>query len=396
MAALNWLVFVAVTVASSALLMALGARVAGFTTLNTEEHWTVVARRYWPARRGVSMAGKVVPVAVGGVLGWQVENLPLAIAGAAAAYLGIALVALRMGRAIKPGFGWRDYLRSLQMGFVHRWSWLLVVLLFVPLCSDSFDRTTILVLTLGAFVLVLYFRHGVLVVERLLGLQESPPERLKQIVSAVSTRLGRSEPRVRVLSWSAVQAFAYMGADTITVSRGALECLSDAHLEAAVAHEIGHLQETPTKQLLLNLSGMPLIGLAAYFPIVEQYNVGVYVVTVIACWWAGGFVALSARGLDPKALEKRADEVAQGHVAPGIYAAALERVHQVHLVPVVLDHEDSPKHPSLYDRMKAAGVAPAYERPEPPSVNLRTLAVAFPLVGTVALVATAISAGFVR
>jgi hypothetical protein len=63
------------------------------------------------------------------------------------------------------------------------------------------------------------------------------------------------------------------------------------------------------------------------------------------------------------------------------------------LRPVMLDAEDSPRHPNLYDRITAAGIKPSYERPAPPSVNRRTLALGIPLAGMIVLTMAAARLG---
>jgi Zn-dependent protease with chaperone function len=230
--------------------------------------------------------------------------------------------------------------------------------------------------------------------EGILGLHSRPPENVEQIVSKVSNRLRQKNPHVHILNLSTLQAFAYWGANAITLTKGMITHLDEKHLEAIVSHEIGHLKESLSKQIYLRFACAPLIGLAAYFPVVEQSNLGMYIVVAVTCWFAAGYLALPTRSFDPRAFEKRADEKAVENLSPEIYATALERIYEIHLIPAVLEPEDSPTHPNLYDRIKAAGVEPAYARPEQPSVNLRTLTLIFPLSGTVALAYGVIEAGW--
>ncbi len=47
------------------------------------------------------------------------------------------------------------------------------------------------------------------------------------------------------------------------------------------------------------------------------------------------------------------------------YARGLEKIYEANLIPVVLHPKRHP-HPDLFDRLAAAGVPPAYDRPAPP------------------------------
>ena len=79
----------------------------------------------------------------------------------------------------------------------------------------------------------------------------------------------------------------------------------------------------------------------------------------------------------------RADALAHRHEHDaGDYAAALERVYQLNWMAAGVVNRT---HPSLYDRMEKAGVRPSYARPKPPARSPGLLALAFGLVGALAL-----------
>jgi hypothetical protein len=60
------------------------------------------------------------------------------------------------------------------------------------------------------------------------------------------------------------------------------------------------------------------------------------------------------------------------------YARVLERIYALNGIPAVMRGALG-AHPSLYDRMRAAGVEPAFARPEPPPRMLVPLVVCFTL-----------------
>jgi hypothetical protein len=141
---------------------------------------------------------------------------------------------------------------------------------------------------------------------------------------------------------------------------GAAALLSDRELAAVAAHEIGHLGESRAVTFVRVLRVLIIVPLVLLIPLVAGggWMGSVYVLgPMILIQYV--FAAFSRR------MEARADAVAHMCTDEGVYAATLEAIHRVNLIPVVLNRGAS--HPDLYDRMVAAGVTPAYPRPAKPS-----------------------------
>ena len=91
-------------------------------------------------------------------------------------------------------------------------------------------------------------------------------------------------------------------------------------------------------------------------------------------------------------MERRADALAASHAEKGVYARALEKLHEAALVPAVLGKR-SATHPDLWDRLAAAGAVPSWPKPAPPA---RGGVGRFALVLVCAIVFAGAEAGFAR
>lgn len=184
-----------------------------------------------------------------------------------------------------------------------------------------------------------------------------PDEELARRLQPLFERAGVTPRRVERLELSTANAFAFPLGQRVAVTRGLLECLEPAEVEAIVAHELGHLREGPRAMLRF----VPLMGIAlwSFFqPLVEDPLLS------IAVLFAGlALLIVSVRRLSRK-LEGHADDVAADLVDGAVYARALEKLYEHNMIPAVLGKRAT--HPSLYDRMLAAGVTPDFPRPAPP------------------------------
>jgi predicted Zn-dependent protease len=169
-----------------------------------------------------------------------------------------------------------------------------------------------------------------------------------------------------VVRWNAVNAFAFPFGRRIAFTSGCLALLDDDELSAVAAHEIGHLAEPLPVQLAR------VVLLLAVFPLLVIQLAGLLATIGLAL--AVLVLARLFRRI-ARRMEERADRAALGGAdASPVYARALERICQANLMPVVMPGR--PVHPHLYDRLVAAGAAPAYPRPEPPSRRRTRLALA--------------------
>jgi Zn-dependent protease with chaperone function len=217
-------------------------------------------------------------------------------------------------------------------------------------------------LVAGAAVVVLAI-GGAPWLGRALRVVTRAPPRLEAALSRAQALVGDGvRTRLLVLPIASVNAFAFQLTRTIGVTRGALEHLSDAELEAVLAHELGHLREPAAVVLLRTLVAVSIPLALVILPTVLRLG-GEW------AWlapWPFVLVVLVLFRQVQRALERRADAVAHGVSAA--YAAALETVYRTNATPAVLGR--SAMHPDLLDRMAAAGVTPEWPRPRPvPSIR---------------------------
>jgi Zn-dependent protease with chaperone function len=256
----------------------------------------------------------------------------------------------------------------------------LTALLIVP---AELNRNAVLVLAGTALVCGLLLSGYQLRLASLIGLARRADARLQAIVDRAARDAGVSVSAVYVIPWQAVNAVAFPTSRCVAFTESALEQLTEPELEAVCHHELAHLCESrlALRARLLSLVTMALCLVAA-LPVLGTYGYpGLIGIAVAYLVIVRVVLRLTRR------MEERAD--AQAHTAEpasGAYAAALEKICRLNLIPAVVP-EKRPIHPHLYDRMLAAGVQPDFPRPDPPSRRRILAAILFIMLLMIAPVA---------
>jgi Zn-dependent protease with chaperone function len=361
-----------VAVLSLALTWALHALVLRRARRFDGAHWAARARALWPLRNMMSFAAVAVTV----VSALLVTSRPSTREVLSAPQLGLFAGVLAGSLAWSPRLELDVKLGALSRPRGHLREALGVSLLFFPLV---WLLAAVLLANLGgepygialgtvasAVGLLLTGLGAGSFLARELGLLTTASERLRAAVTRAAANLGRTAPRAFELEWGRANAAALPTLGWVVVTRRALEVLDDERLEAIVAHEIAHLTESPRVKafrVVGQLAALPLL-IGILYAQAGSFE-GLLYGTLLTV------LGLFAHGVVNRRLERRAD--ANAHQASeSSYAAALEALYRANLTPAVLR---SHSHPSLYDRLLAAGRTPDYERPAPPRAWLRYLAV---------------------
>ena len=194
------------------------------------------------------------------------------------------------------------------------------------------------------------------------GLISPPDPRLLLIIQEAARRGGRMPQACGILHWKMINALAFPFSQAVLVTRDALDQMDDEELALIVLHEMAHLTESRAVTWLRIASSLLLLPVYACGALAARYEV----------WGVLGPLLLLSVGsrlyrVLVRRMEQRADAAARTRQEEeGAYARTLEKLHRLNLIPAVLGPRDS-AHPSLYDRMVAAGQAPFYPRPFPPS-----------------------------
>lgn len=341
-----------------------------------DAHWTERARLAWPARRWTGLA----LVAVSAIIGALVSPLggPLALVGraaagvlgGAAALAGFALgtwpAARRLhGAAIGDR---RRYVASSAALLLVRVPHVVVagaVAAFMPPRFSGHGAEAALLLLVGTALVFAAAFGGGLALGRLLGLFRAGDPRLVSAAESAASAAGVPPPGTGVLTCHLPAAFAIPLRRILAVSDSALALFDDAELEAVVAHETGHLTESASVTFQ-RVSGLLLFTLLMAAPSLagEGGRTAFFalLLSLLALVAVGAFSRRTA-----VAMEVRADAQAVAHARIlGVYARALEKMHEAALVPAVLGSRLA-THPDLWDRMAAAGAPPAWPRPAKPA-----------------------------
>jgi Zn-dependent protease with chaperone function len=357
------------------LLVAWGISFAGLRPLRRAArkkialHWTERARVSYPVRVALGVGffiAFLLPLVLSHSFASPFARTPGWLTGVAvvlAAWAGFLLGGRRGSRLM---LGEALPLREqLQNSAVITFLYLPLLILFAILAStmpERMDGRAWVLLVIGAAAMALaVWRSGVPVL-RLLRLAHPASERLRRIVEQVAERAGKRPAAVWEVDWTAGNAVALVYSNELVFTRGALRLLDDEQLATVAAHEIGHLSEPLRVKAVRTLAAWALLALATAAPVYRTYG------------WPGlsllyfGFLAVVV-GLRMLArrMEVRADAIGRGQEGEaGVYARALERLYEHNLAPAVVRGRLK-VHPSLWDRMTAAGLQPDYPRPAPPS-----------------------------
>lgn len=332
-------------------------------------HWTERARFADVARReGRLVAALVVMMTLClGIGAWRTDD---------ASWLGGLLVVVASVCAVVsghvgflhayPSLGPPEDVRGARLrGFV--WPacvfgfWLFIPLFVAPFTTPRFDTTTWLALASGMALLVTWSVVA-LPAARAFGVLVDPSDALLAQAHAVARRMGVEFNSLWVLRWHVPNAFALPLGRNIAVSDRLLELLNPEEVEAVLAHELGHLRERWPTHLTRLAGPFAWFSLSAGLPVYGAFGflgvMGLYLAVVAV------LILLTKVSRN---AERAADGDARTHTDSPTYARALEKLHEAALLPAVTIQRGG--HPDLYDRMEAAGVCPAYAKPEPPNAR---------------------------
>ena len=192
---------------------------------------------------------------------------------------------------------------------------------------------------------------------RIFGLSWPARDEVRRAVERAQTALPTPIRSVDELAWLMPNAVAFPLAARVAFTKAAAEHFSSDELYAIALHEVGHLNERAIIRWMRPLQSLVLL----------PYSVGISLVLANRVVELGVIFALSlALAFAINALSRRLETHADAHAADHAagYARALERLYRMAGVPAVLSKQAT--HPSLYDRMVAAGITPDFSRPKPP------------------------------
>jgi Zn-dependent protease with chaperone function len=354
-----------------------------------EAHWSKRAQLYWPALVAARSNFFIIPLILDQAHRLlSPETFDWWIAADIAASLGAVLGAYPMDKALYPQLGFLKWLHRAFAAWISLalpYSALIAAVIFMP---GEFGAGTVLV---AGFYLALHFvvQFGLLLrVLRWMRLLMPASERLLKIVANQSAPANTCVRATWLLESEAAQAYAITTTGELLYTTGIMECCDDEELSAITAHELAHLSESRwivAARLLTSLTFMPLIFIS---PLLHHFGAAGLLMT-------GGLIflmVLAAPRLSQK-LEKRADRMAAAQeLNEGVYARALLKLYQHNHMPAV-NPPGQHTHPSLYDRLLAAGVTPDFSRPDPPAKVTLIYRIYFAALVIIFLLHTVQSAG---
>lgn len=323
-------------------------------------HWSDRARVLWPIRRSAAILTLYIPlILAAATLSYRETTLAGLIPSWLAASAGAVGAGWFLTREIFPHARLRPWLHDVAVGWVLRNGiWLALVGIAVSM-PDHFGARTWLTLA-GAFLLMVAWPSLALRLLRIAGVIRPAGERLRRIVIS---RTSAGSPKIRGI-WQAggliANAFALPLTGTLLFHNRLLEILDDEEVASIADHELGHLAESPRIIAARYLGSMAVLPILLIRPAMALWEFpGMVLMFIVMFVWSRLAQRLAHR------MELRADSAATGRqAAAGVYARALAKIYEANHLPAVT--AKSMTHPSLFERMTAAGVTPDFPRPAPP------------------------------
>jgi Zn-dependent protease with chaperone function len=296
------------------------------------ESWQERARHAYVARWIVLLAGLIYPTAI---ITWTVLNeknlspLPRFWLGVATG-IGLILIALAFHLQVERAIRTEPVsvfviLRSLAARVIIFMPHLLVALTIFGAMPDQFGwKSGLLLATTGVLSLALG-AGGNLRIAQLIGLARSASPRLDAIVHRTSTRVGVKVRGVYEIDWAVANALAFPLSIAVAFTKDAFRILSDEELELVSAHELGHLTEPKSIQLVRLAV---VVAIALYVPAIRPLS-GSFGVAGLLLSLCPFLAAAWLFGLFSRRLERRADAVARSpKTDTPAYARALEKLYR--------------------------------------------------------------------
>jgi hypothetical protein len=250
--------------------------------------------------------------------------------------------------------------------------------------------TVVLILIAGAVGIAFAAWGGGVWVAWCLGLARSALPRAAHAANWAGERVGVRAASVFELRWPRVTIDAFVFSRYLVLTDAAAELLSDDELLALSIRELTFFQQRWLAGSIRVADSVVIFFMLACIAIGSTVNHQAMLVGMVV-----GFSSAYIIRPFTKRAQLRADALAANSaIDPQAALRALEREYELNLRPVVAVSNRA-RDAHLYDRMLAAGVVPAYPRPEPPSRMKTVLGVVaasgtYLLLSVVVLVAMAI------
>lgn len=329
-----------------------------------EEPWTERARRLHPITQAHAALLLLLPFAVVVVVLRFFPGEPM-LPPLVGVVLGGVLSGWPLSRSVFPGYGFEKWLRASAVFSALRLGWMFLVLFFA-LAMPS-EWSVVQIAWVAAFLLASGVLSAGLIYQGMVMLRivRAAGDRLTAIVRECAEEADVRMRSVWVVPTPSAFAAALVVQRDLIFSTTTEAEHDEEELRAICRHELAHLNEG-RGLIMLRIAQTPLLLLPFIFvPSFINMMGGLGVLPPLLAWLLLQrlFQRMSVR------LELRADAMAKGETDSPAYARALERLHRRNLQPAVLAPKASRTHPDLYDRMIAAGLAPEYPRPAPPSAT---------------------------
>jgi len=327
------------------------------------QHWTERARVLWPIRQSSSFAlwlSPVITVLLGLILVPETTKdttWPVGVAAVVGAFIG----AFPMDRVFFPDMTVKSWAHQVLAWWSIRLAGFAALATAGVMMPREWGWETVS-WTVGGVGLFAWLQwRGWLWLAEVFRIAEPAPDHIAELMNSLASRQGVQLNGIWKLRSVIDGAFALPLTRELLFTERALQVHSDEEIAAIAGHELGHLRES-NSALVIRASSMfvfaPWVLAKPLFASLDSLlALLVLNSTFVFIWLIKRF---------SRRMELAADAAGQAAEAEaGCYARALERLHEVNLIPAVFP-KDKLTHPHLYDRLVAIGHTPDYARPAKP------------------------------
>ncbi|WP_372365851.1 M48 family metalloprotease [Candidatus Uabimicrobium sp. HlEnr_7] len=337
--------------------------------LSDESHWSEKARILFSARVGAGSLVVVFPVAIITIFStyryqiYEITPLILKLWWFSAIALFACITTSSKIYRLYVATSQVSTIKSLGSSWLLLYPHLLVALIFMAMCFLIPQSYLWLWIVLFAMCTWLMITKWSLMITKWLKLIIPAPQLQEMLPSDknITTYL---------FYHRSANAFAMTMCGAICVSEKLYRLLDRAQLESIMLHEYQHFEKKQNTARSF-FCAVPFLLVSSYY-ILSVYEVSLY-------WMIPIFLLIIViKNIALKIFvreEQEIDAFVSENMDNKAYASALEKVHEVNLIPAVVTKNLT--HPHLYDRMLDSGVTPDFSRPAPPPKNHKMIFVIF-------------------
>ena len=291
----------------------------------------------------------------------------LSIACILVTFFPFMLLSGRIDRSIRHiDYSYGGFIKFQLFFFFSRFTavFILLIFLYVPFLKIenpydiSFIRIFLLISALAIFVLAVLFQTRLIGAMTKILVRYDDDDPLTERIQHMSEKAGTGRVRLFVMKTSDYPYFNAFAAPfgILYFTQHLLDELSEEEILAVAAHEIGHLKTMARRTVsILTMYALMALTVWVFFPLgYALFHRGEWVSLGVIVGFLTLFLMIFGIRSRSRIYEQKADDIAAQLIDdPELLVTALERIHELNMIPRRFDAQGSERasHPSLERRV---------------------------------------------